>query len=244
MDENILYSVKFQYRESLEYLYKLAQESEEGYFHIDISEFKQATGYSKRTLYNHIGKLSHTVFTIVKGVHNPNELDLDTGKRADNALMLDLLRDSGINTKGIGSLYYMPIAKHTGITDYFEEYSKLKYCLETLSFNRDKAILKYCFRWHDAKINHFFKWSECQSDIYESYQSYLNHWDHKDRISQIRTFIKSNDYQFLLKASDYISPNGFYKSTEESLELFFKYMVYGNFDWDSKQMDKFQQFTA
>lgn len=244
MNEDVMYSVKAQYRESLGYIYKLAQESAEGYFHIDINEFKQTTGHSRRTIYNHINKLAHVLFCIVKGVHKPNPIDSNTGKRANNALMLDLLEDSGINSKGVGSLYYMPIAKHTGITDYFEEYSKLKYCLETLSFNRDRAILKYCYRWHDAKINHFFKWSECNSGIYESNQSYLDYWQSKGFISEIKSFIRSEDYQFLLRASGYISSNGFYISTEESLELFFKYMVYGNFDWDSDQMDKFLQFTA
>lgn len=220
IEESLKYCVKSRYWDLLEYLYRVAQETEEGYFYLKVNECMKTINIAKRTLYRYMEKLNEFVFRVYEG-----------SRYTDDQLRIELLRDAGKTFNGTGSLYYMPLAHHTGILEYPELYSKLRYYTEAVSFKRDKAILKYCFQWHDAVINHFIKWSNSENNLFERYQKYLDYWNSTENIGKIKSLAESPTYLLLEKSAKNVSDNGFLSCTEEKLNQFVKYMIKGDFDW-------------
>ena len=122
---------------TLEYLQSLADNSEEGYFYIDMDKVSLELDMAKRTLYNHLGKLSDKVFKVYNGTFSPD------------GLPREILRDSGRNIKTLSSLYYIP----RGIFDS--------------QFKRDIAILRYCFGWADSYLKHYIWWADAEHMEYD-----------------------------------------------------------------------------
>lgn len=115
---------------------------------MDIDQCVRDLGISERTIYYHLDKLNekNIVFRVYKGTRKPNEL------------AMELLHDTGMKLRGIGSLYYFPM----GNVD-----SQLK---------KDIAVLKYCFGWQEGYIKHYQRWSNADCLTYE---------DNSDGISKV-----------------------------------------------------------
>lgn len=140
ISEDIRYSVKAKPRRTLDYLYKLAKASKDGYFHLVKEQCVRDLGISERTVYNHLKELNekNIVCIAYKGSQKLDEL------------ALDLLKDTGRTIKGIGGLYY-----------FYKSNSDSP-------LEKDIAILRHCFGWQEGHIKHYQRWSDAENLTYDT----------------------------------------------------------------------------